>query len=122
MRPSKSSLDRLPKQCAEHLKAAFAVAYGEYTPKVRTQFETYRHILRAEHDGVERVIRTLAYQRDRRPRRNVLATELGYFRRNRARMGYAPAIALGLPIGSELAKKPSRAKGRCALPGAWVHR
>jgi hypothetical protein len=30
----------------------------------------------------------------------VLATELGYFRRNRARMGYAAAKALGLPIGS----------------------
>ena len=85
---------------AEHLKAAFAVAYGENTPKARTQFETYRHILRAEHDGVEKVIRTLAYQRDRHPRRKVLATELGYFRRNRARMGYAAARALGLPIGS----------------------
>ncbi|MGH8512257.1 MAG: hypothetical protein ACREU8_12985, partial [Gammaproteobacteria bacterium] len=55
---------------------------------------------RAEHDGVEKVTRTLDYQRDRHPRRKVLATELGYFRRNRARMGYAAAKALGLPIGS----------------------
>ncbi|MGH8522420.1 MAG: hypothetical protein ACREU9_13575, partial [Gammaproteobacteria bacterium] len=53
---------------------------------------------RAEHDGVEKVTRTLDYQRDRHPRRKVLATELGYFRRNRARMGYAAAKALGLPI------------------------
>jgi hypothetical protein len=85
---------------AEHLKAAFAVAYGEHTPKARTQFETYRHILRVEHHGIEKVIRTLAYLRDRHPRRKVLATELGYFRRNRARMHYAEVKAQGLPIGS----------------------
>ena len=30
----------------------------------------------------------------------MLATELGYFRRNRSRMGYAAAKALGLSIGS----------------------
>ena len=85
---------------AEHLKHAFDVAYGENSPKARTQFETYRHVLRDEHDGVEKVIRTLAYLRDRHPRRTGLATELGYFRRNRARMHYATAKAQGLPIGS----------------------
>lgn len=84
----------------EHLKAAFAAAYGENTPKARTQLETYRHILRDGHEGVEKVIRALVYLRDRHPRRTTLATELGYFRRNRARMGYAAAKAQGLPIGS----------------------
>ncbi len=85
---------------AEHLKAAFAAAYGENTPKARTQFETYRHILRDEREGVAKVIRALVYLRDRHPRRKTLATELGYFRRHRARMGYAAAKAQGLPIGS----------------------
>ena len=59
---------------AEHLKHAFDVAYGENTPKARTQFETYRHVLRDEHDGVEKVIRTLVYLRARYPRRQELAT------------------------------------------------
>jgi len=85
---------------AEHLKHAFEVAYGENTPKARTQFETYRHLLREEHEGVEKVIRAVAYLRGRYPRRTALATELDYFRRHRARMRYAEATAQGLPIGS----------------------
>ena len=85
---------------AEHLKHAFEVAYGENSPKARTQFETYRHVLRDEHDGVEKVIRTLAYLRDRYPRRTALATELGYFRQRRRRMRYAEMKAQKLPIGS----------------------
>lgn len=85
---------------AEHLKHAFDVAYGESTPKARTQFETYRHVLRNEHDGVEKVIRTLVYLRDRYPRRTALARELGYFRQRRRRMRYAEMKAQGLPIGS----------------------
>ena len=85
---------------AEHLKHAFDVAYGESTAKARTQFETYRHVLRDEQDGVEKVIRTLVYLRDKHPRRQKLASELGYFRGNRARMQYATAKAQQLPIGS----------------------
>ena len=85
---------------AEHLKHAFDVAYGENTPKARTQFETYRHVLRDEHDGVEKVIRTLVYLRARYPRRQELATELGYFRQRRRRMRYADMKAQNLPIGS----------------------
>ena len=85
---------------AEHLKHAFDVAYGESTAKARTQFETYRHVLRDEQDGVEKVIRTLVYLRDKHPRRQKLASELGYFRGNRARMQYASAKAQQLPIGS----------------------
>ena len=85
---------------AEHLKHAFEVAYGERTPKARTQFETYRHVLRVEHDGVEKVIRALTYLRDRYPRRTALKTELGYFRQRRRRMRYAAMKAQKLPIGS----------------------
>ena len=85
---------------AEHLKQAFDVAYGECTPKARTQFETYRHVLRDEHNGVQKVIRALTYLRDRFPRRTALATELGYFRQRRRRMRYAEMKAQKLPIGS----------------------
>ena len=46
------------------------------------------------------MIRTLVYLRDKPPRRQKLASELGYFRGNRARMQYATAKARQLPIGS----------------------
>ncbi len=83
-----------------HLKTAFDAAYGEHTPKARSQFEKYRHILLEGEDGVGKVIRAFAYLRDQHPRRTKLATELAYFRRHRHRMCYATMKARGLPIGS----------------------
>ena len=85
---------------AEHLKHAFEVAHGESSPMARTLFETYRYVLRDEHDCVEKVIRALVQLRDRYPRRPALATELGCFRRHRRRMRYTEMKAQGLPIGS----------------------
>ena len=52
-----------------HLKTAFDAAYGEHTPKARSQFEKYRHILLEDEDGVGKVIRAFAYLRDQHPRR-----------------------------------------------------
>ena len=46
---------------AEHLKDAFDAAHGAHSPKAAAQFEKYRHLLRHEPDGVERVIRALVY-------------------------------------------------------------
>lgn len=85
---------------AEHLKHAFDIAYGENSPKARKQFETYRHVLRHEPGGVEKLIRALVHLRASHPRRTGLATELGYFRQRRHRMDYAGMKAQGLPIGS----------------------
>ncbi|MCA1853933.1 MAG: hypothetical protein LC647_16540 [Beggiatoa sp.] len=49
----------------EHLKAAFDAAYGENNSRSKAQFEKYRHLLRDEGDGVEKVIRALiVLQRD----------------------------------------------------------
>ncbi len=45
----------------EHLKSAFDAAYGEHSSKSKAQFEKYRHLLRDERDGVEKVIRALAH-------------------------------------------------------------
>ena len=39
-----------------HLKTAFDAAYGEHTPKARSQFEKYRHVLLEGADGVGQVI------------------------------------------------------------------
>jgi hypothetical protein len=84
----------------EHLKAAFDAAYGENSSRSKAQFEKYRHLLRDEGDGVEKVIRALAHLRDAHPRKRKLSTELAYFRRYRYRMCYAKAQAQNLPIGS----------------------
>ena len=85
---------------AEQLKGAFDAAYGDTDPKATTQLHEYRHILRHDPEGVERVIRALLYLRSKYPRRERIAQVLGYFRRNRPRMRYAQAKAQHLPIGS----------------------
>ena len=85
---------------AEHLDNALISAYGETAPKRRSQFEKLRVILRDEIDGVETVIRALAYLRKKHPRRKTIKKELTYFRRNRHRMRYAELKARSLPIGS----------------------
>jgi hypothetical protein len=83
-----------------HLKAAFDSAYGENTPKAKSQFEKYRHILRDDTGGVGKVLRALVHLRKTRPQRKRLATELAYFRKYRHQMCYAENRALNLPIGS----------------------
>ena len=85
---------------AEQLKAATDAAYGENDLWGRTQYEKYRHRLRHEPGGVERVIRGLRYLRGKHPRRKRIREVLGYFCRNRKRMDYAGAAQRGLPIGS----------------------
>jgi hypothetical protein len=84
----------------QHLKQAFDAAYGEHTAKADAQFHKYRHILRDEHEGSDKVIRTLRHLRQKHPRRKILKTQLAYFRNHRARMQYATAKEQNLPIGS----------------------
>ena len=84
----------------EHLKDAFDTAHGTDSPKAAAQFKKYRHLLRHEPDGVNRVIRALVYLRSKSPGNERIAQVLDYFRGNRHRMGYADAKARGLPIGS----------------------
>jgi hypothetical protein len=84
----------------DHLKSAFDAAYGEDSSRSKAQFEKYRHLLRDEEEGVEKVIRALCHLRDAHLRKKKLSTELAYFRRYRHRMRYAKARAQNLPIGS----------------------
>ena len=85
---------------AEHLGRAFDHIYGEASLKAHASFAEYRHVLLEADDGVDKVIRTLAYHQKRKPRCDKLKQELEYFRRNRARMDYARLRAQNLPIGS----------------------
>ena len=76
-----------------------ALSYSLRMVRHRTQYEKYRHVLRHEQGGVERVIRGLRYLGRKHPRQKRINEVLGYFRRNRKRMDYAGAPARGLPIG-----------------------
>jgi hypothetical protein len=85
---------------AEHLNAAIATAYGDGAVEARRRFADLRHVLLEDPDGAAKVIRALAYLRDRHPRSERIATELRYFRKRRHRMRYAEMRDRGLPIGT----------------------
>jgi len=85
---------------AEHLAEAMVVVHGEGTVPFHREFEKYRHILRHDTDGVEKVIRHLRYLVDKYPRNHKLRTTVGYFRHRRHRMRYAQFARRHLPIGS----------------------
>jgi hypothetical protein len=84
----------------EHLNTALASAYGEGTAACHAQLEKLRVLLLEDAMGVEKVIRSLAYLRKKHPHSKVIATELGYFRKNRHRMRYAGYRNQNLPVGS----------------------
>ena len=64
-------------------------------------FETYRHVLRHDPQGVAKVIRALRYLRDRAKRnRAEIERELAFFRKHRKRMRYQDMKEQGLTIGS----------------------
>lgn len=84
----------------EHLADAMVVVHGEGTVKFNGEFEKYRHILRHETDGVEKVIRHLRYLVSKHPRSRKLESALWYFRGRRHRMRYATFARRHLPIGS----------------------
>jgi hypothetical protein len=93
---------------AEHLNAALADAYGDGTIETRRRFEGLRFNLREDVDGVERVIRSLAYLKKKFPHRKQIAKELAFFRKNRDRMRYKALLDQGLPIGSGWSRQRAR--------------
>jgi len=85
---------------AEQLKAALDAGYGDTSARGQAQFRKLRHVLLEDEDGVEKVIRALAYLRTKHPRKKRIGEVLRYFRHNRHRMRYAETKAQDLPIGS----------------------
>jgi hypothetical protein len=85
---------------AEHLNAALGSVYGDGTVEARRRFEDLRFALKEEPEGVENVIRSLDYLRKKHPRKERVAKELAYFRKQRHRMRYHQFVAQGFPIGS----------------------
>lgn len=84
----------------EHLNKGVAAAYGEGSVEARERFADLRSRLKETPDGVDRVIRALAYLRKKHPDKPSILPELKFFRRHRRRMGYHSVGAQNLPIGS----------------------
>jgi hypothetical protein len=86
----------------DHLKEGCDAAWGESTVASKAQFERLKTLLKEAEAGVERVVRTLRYQRNQAKGypRTRLERELNYFCNQRHRMQYAHYLALHLPIAS----------------------
>jgi hypothetical protein len=84
----------------EHLNKALAAVYGDGSVETRERFSDLRSRLKETSDGVESVIRALAYLHKKHPKKTVLLTELKFFRKRRHRMRYQQVADQNLPIGS----------------------
>jgi hypothetical protein len=88
----------------EHLSHAAEAVFGKKNTAAQRWYAKYRRMLLEQDDGVRSVRRSLAYYaRTRRrsaDRRDALAAEQTFFRRNQHRMAYASFRRRGLPIGS----------------------
>lgn len=88
----------------EHLSHAAEALFGKQSAAAQRWYAKYRRVLLEQDDGVSALRRSLAYYgRTRRlaaDRRQALATERTFFRRNHHRMTYASFRRRGLPIGS----------------------
>lgn len=85
---------------AEHLHVAIAATYGDGSLETQRRFNDLRHVLLEQPNGVDVIIASLQYMRRKVPRREKVATEHEYFKKNRHRMRYAEMKAQGFPIGS----------------------
>jgi len=90
---------------AEHLSDVSHALFGEGTKKAESWFKKYRHVLKTEKGGVEKVIRSIRYFKNHfsirsKKRREAIREGIRYFCRNRSRMQYSKYRRKGLPIGS----------------------
>ena len=88
----------------EHLSKAAEALFGKNRPAAERWYGRYRGVLLDQDEGVYALRRSLAYYGRTRglspSRRQALATERTFFRRNQHRMAYASFRRRGLPIGS----------------------
>ena len=75
-------------------------AYGKGSATAVAKYQEYKSLLKNEMGGIEKVINTLKYHSQKKPKNERLKTELHYFRNNRHRMQYAQALKSHYPIGS----------------------
>jgi hypothetical protein len=85
---------------SEHLKEIFDAAYGEGSDKSLAQLEKYKIVLQTDYNGIDIVIRAIAYLQGKNTKNKKIKSGLGYFKNNRKRMWYAHALDKNIPIGS----------------------
>jgi hypothetical protein len=89
---------------AEHLSKAGEALFGKSSEQSTTWYKKYRKKLLENEEGAEAVLRSMDYYGQAldlpKSRREKLAQERTFFRRNKVRMDYANFLARGLPIGS----------------------
>ena len=88
----------------EHLSKIAELLFGKATNAAKDWYTKYRAILRDDEGGVTSLIRSLDYYTPKgglaKSVLAALATERGYFLRNKEKMNYAELRDKGLPIGS----------------------
>jgi len=83
-----------------HLHDAMEMVYGMNSLKTQAEFEKYRHILRNDKKGIDKVINHLKYLLRKDSKKANLKTEITYFTRHRTRCEYARLAKENKPIGS----------------------
>jgi len=88
----------------EHLSRAGEALFGKSSEPGHAWYHKYRKKLLEDDEGVEAVLRSIDYYGQKlglpKSRREKLAQERTFFRRNQDRMCYADFMVRGLPIGS----------------------
>jgi len=102
-----------------HLFNAMEIIYGKNDVKTITEYKKYRHILRHDEKGIDKVIRHLKYQLKNNPKKEKIKTEMTYFTRNRARCQYARLAEENKPIGSGIVESACKTvlQMRCKRAG-----
>lgn len=89
---------------AEHLSKAGEALFGKSSESSHAWYHKYRKKLLENDDGAEAVLRSMDYYGQKlnlsKSRREKLAQERTFFKRNKVRMAYADFLDRGLPIGS----------------------
>ena len=85
---------------AEHLKDVMDLVHGKDSSESSIEFVKYRHILRHDKRGIEKVNQCLRHHVKNNPKKKLLKTELNYFTNNKNRCRYADLAEQNLPIGS----------------------
>jgi len=88
----------------EHLSKAAEALFGKAAPEAHAWYNQYRGKLLDEDDAAQAILRSITYYGGVRKlpasRRNALAQERTFFRRNKGRMTYAAFRRRGWPIGN----------------------
>ncbi len=104
---------------ATHLHEAMEAIYGKNSLKAQTEYIKYRHILRHDQKGIDKIINHLKYQLRKDHNKVKLKTEITYFTRHRTRCDYARLAKENKPIGSGIVESACKTvlQMRCKRSG-----